>query len=180
MKRISYRYQNDMTYIFVWSLICSLIVLCVMSLIIGGRLVYIPIIIISGLITIISTLFAGLAPILNLRVIPDVLYIDQNELKFRNGERLNIDEIKHLIMHRIGFGEFESHYYEVLLNNSPNNITRKRKSIVIVERYHIKNLIFISYEFLNHLKTLGLCESKIKNGDSNVKTRLGFRNKFKK
>lgn len=170
-----------MTYIFVWSLIGSSVVLCLMSLIIGGRLVYIPIIIISGLITIISTLFGGLSPIMNLRVLPDVLYIEQNELKFRNGERLNIDEIKHLIIHRIGFGEFEMQYYKILLIDTPNNtINRKRKSLVIVEPFHIKYLISISSEFINHLKALGLCESKIKNGDSNVKTILGFRNRFKK
>lgn len=153
-----------------------------MQLAIGGKILLKPTFIISGFIVLLATLIGGLRPILGLRIIPDTLYIDHaKNLTFKNGEIIKVDNIQELTVHEIGVNESHMQYYEILLNKTPNNIsTRKRKSLVLVEPYNIKNFFSTRSDFLNHLKKLGLSESKIIQGEGSLKTILGFRNRFKK
>ena len=153
-----------------------------MQLVIGGKILLKPTFIISGFIVLLSTLIGGLRPILGLRILPDTLYVDHaKNLTFKNGENIDIDSIEEIIIHEIGVSASHMQYYEMLLNKTPNTIsTRKRKSLVLIEPYNIKHFFSTRSDFLNHLKSLGLSESKITQGEGNLKTTLGFRNRFKK
>jgi hypothetical protein len=181
MRRISYRWQNDVLYTFLWSTAISFVINCIIQYAINGSLDLIATSILVSLIVFISTIFGGLQPIYTLRVIPDTIYLKNNQLAFKDGEILNVDDIEAVFVNRIGFSEWESLYYEINLKNTPNYISkRQRKSLIIVEPYKIKHYMQLREDFLGHLKMCGLENDKIKRTPQTFNSFLGFRNKLKK
>ncbi|NVK03793.1 MAG: hypothetical protein HWD92_03175 [Flavobacteriia bacterium] len=180
-KRISYHWFKDMIYTIIWTTIIVSIFAIIIQIIIHNDFKFIPLLIVLNLSFVpASAIFVGLRPILGLRIVPDTLYIVNNNLILKNGEEIDLDNVKSVDVHEIGAAQSHFVYYEITLKKSPKLLDhRKRKSLVVVEPYSIRDFFRIRLDFLGHLTELGMSEGKIKWNKMKTKHILGFRDKFK-
>lgn len=182
MKRISYHWLKDMTYTMAWSVILMPIFLTLLHLTIYQSPPDFDFLLIAELILVpMSTVFIGLKPLIGLYSSVDTLYIDQfNNLAFKTGEIIDIENIETVNVHQVGSVGSRMKYYEILTIELPRMIMfRKRKSMVIVEPYDIRNIFQSRTDFLTHLIERGLPKEKIHWKKLKIKHLFGFREKFK-
>jgi hypothetical protein len=122
----------------------------------------------------------GLRPVLGLFRIPDTLYLDDKNLCREDGEIIDIPNIACLTVNIIGLGAGELQYYELELKTPlPNTRGKKRQSIVLVERYDLRNLLQSKSDILTIFKSAGLDQNLIRQKQVKWYHALGIRDRFK-
>lgn len=183
INRISYNWRQDATYTCIWAIIIvTLFVLILQALIHPGESLTMPLLAINGFFVPIITFFVGLRPVLGLFAIPDTLYINaQGQLITSTAEVITMEDIDRLEICQVGAGAGHLIYYEMTLKKIPSILKgRKRKSLVMTERYNIKHLFQTRTDLIDKLVCLGLDEKKVSARPYSIKGFWGIRDKFKK
>ncbi len=184
MKRISYHWFIDPIYTLIITSLGINIFIFFLSLVDSdsGDHFFTPFLVVNLFLTPIVTIFYGLGPILLLRTVPDTLYIwNKKTLCFKNKEAIPIQNIESVHVHLIGWGKSRLTYYEIVFKVIPERMKNKRrKTIIAVPAYDIRNIFQMEEKFLGNLKDIGLEEKKIQWEKRTPKNAFLVRDKFKK
>lgn len=179
-RRVSYHWLNDMVLTAIVALFAVTALAFILTFFVDNdndpfEFVIVLIIFFVPIIT----LFIGLRPVLGLLTVPDVLYIQGNQLLLKNEEEIKVEDIKCVYIHQIGAAQSHLLYYEMTLKKIPISISsRKRKSLIMVEPYNLKYLFQTRLDFLDCLTELGLSEDKINYSEVRLK-HMFIRDNFK-
>ncbi len=182
-ERISYYWFGDMVYTIFWSIINTTVFVIILQLIFHpGKPMLTPLIVLNCFVIPITAIFIGLRPMLALFTIPDTLYVDdRNRIYHSNGTEIKAENITQIEIKQIGSGKSHMLYYEISLNEIPNSlIHRRRKSLIVSEKYDIRYIFRTKANLIEKYKELGIQEEKITWSDYSWKNFWGFRDKFKK
>ncbi len=176
-KRITYHWIKDSMYTFLWAFLASSILFIAIGFYIKS---YDSIIKDTLILSCIVSGIIGARPLLSLLAIPDTLYLKDGKLWFSDGDSIDINDVKTVLIKRIGAGSRAFKYYEIEMTKLPTIFYLKnRKSIVVVERYNIKYL-FREYDgLIKTLEGLGLDTNKRVKSEVKLKHLLGIRDRFK-
>lgn len=117
----------------------------------------------------------GFGPVIKLRVIPKILYMNNGEFDLNKKVFFKTDQIVKIEIKQIGFSISHLIYYELTLS-----INGQISTQIIVDRMNIINYLKNRYPILDSLRTSGLSENRIKYDDYSLANKFGFKDEINK